>query len=78
MYLAYTPQNISRSISNSYPIIFMIILSPYNEISVCMNESCVSNIITSIFCFESITPVVMIASDALVKLVTSSREMYAR
>ena len=50
--------------------IFMIILSPYNAISVCKNSFVMSNVITYLFCFSSSTPVVMISSDAAVRIFT--------
>ena len=55
----------------------MIILSPSNAISIFINAFCMSNVITYFFCFASITPVVIMASDAAVGLVASSHKIYA-
>ena len=67
----------SGSISTNCPKIFMIISSPPNAIYVFTNTFGISKVIKPILCFASITPVVMIASDAAFRLVASSREMYA-
>ena len=76
-YLSHTPTKISRSTSINCPLIFIIILSSPNAIYGCANSFGVSSAITSLFCFVSITPVVMIDSDAAVRLVASSREICA-
>ena len=67
----------SISILAKCPLIFMIISSMSNAIYIFTNAFGIYNFITSILCFESITPVVMISSNAAVGLVSSSREMYS-
>ena len=56
----------------------MIILYPSNAIYVCTNTFGMSRVITSILFFTKITPVAMIASNAVVGLVASLHNMYAR
>ena len=56
----------------------MILFTPLNAISVFENAFYISNVITSIFCSTSITPVAMIDSDAAIELVASLRKIYAR
>ena len=53
------------------PLIFMIILSLPNEISILTNKFGMYNVITSLLCFTPITIVVKIASNAVVGLVAS-------
>ena len=75
MYLTYNPEQITRSILTNCRLIFIIIMSLSNVISICTNIFGMSDIITSLFFFESIPPVVMIASNAAVRLVSSSQKM---
>jgi hypothetical protein len=66
-------------LSQKFRIIdFVAYLSLSSAISVCTNAFGMSKIITSLFCFALITPVVMIASDAAVGLDASSLEIYAQ
>ena len=55
----------------------MIILYPLNAIFVGTNSLDMTNIITTLLCFTPITPVVMIASEAVFGLVASMHEIYA-
>ena len=62
----------------NFTLIFILVLPPYNNIYVCTNVFGMSSVITSLLYFESITPLVMIASDAAVGLVAYLSEMYTR
>ena len=76
-YLSYTPGQISRIISTNCTLIFTMIFSLSNAISVCTNTIGMSNVITSLLLFLSIILVAMIDSDAAVRLVASLIEIQA-
>ena len=67
----------TRSILAKSTFIFTIILSPSNAIYVCTNEFGMYSVIASLFYFASINPVVMIASNYVVGIIASSRNLYA-